>query len=81
MTPGTNKKMAETLPLLFSTWSSFAKESQVPENPEKWDENHVRSWLQWARDEFNLEMGLEKLYAIFTVRFHYLHLINQDSVL
>ena len=69
LTPGTNKKMYETLPLLFSAWASLAKEHKIPTHPRDWDESHVKIWLQWLRDEFTFAMSLEELLITFPVRF------------
>ena len=59
--------MADTLPLLFSAWASLAKEHRIPHHPRDWDENHVKIWLRWLRDEFHFAMSLDELLTTFPV--------------
>ena len=44
--------MGETLKSIYANWALYAKEHKVPENPINWNENHVKSWLQWTLAEF-----------------------------
>ena len=64
LTPGTNKRMGETLKSIYANWALYAKEHKVPENPINWNENHVKSWLQWTLAEFQFGgFTLEELVA------------------
>jgi len=79
LTPGTNKKMYETLPLLFSAWASLAKEHKIPTHPRDWDESHVKIWLQWLRDEFTFAMSLEELLITFPMNGRSLCQLTRDQ--
>ena len=74
--------MGEILKMCCSGWLTYAQERKVPAHPRDWDENHVKTWLQWSIDEFQLGgMTMEELEAAFDVRFrtHVQFLTVSDS--
>ena len=65
LTPGTNKKMGETLKFIYSYWGPHAEKYKIPKNPRVWNNTHVRIWLQWTVEEFQFGVSYDELINEF----------------
>ncbi|XP_067931793.1 protein C-ets-1-like isoform X2 [Watersipora subatra] len=59
LTPHSDQKMLDSfLHIMRSSRNSFISFTQqygIPQDPEMWSPEHVRSWLDWVLKEFNME--------------------------
>lgn len=54
-TPGTSARMTACLKESFSSFHKERERLGIPQDPQKWSQQHVVAWIRWAVNELSLE--------------------------